>query len=65
MENKKYCMFKEHKDINAVFYYQECKKYMCNKCGNYHTGLFENHHLYNLDKEINEVFIGICKEEKH
>ena len=66
MENKKKkCSFKEHKDIYAIYYCQECKIFMCNKCINHHQGLFENHNLNNLDKEINEIFFDICKEKNH
>ena len=58
----KKCSFKEHKDIDAIYYCQECKIFMCNKCLNHHQGLFENHNLNNLDKETNEIFFDICKE---
>ena len=66
MENKKKkCSFKEHKDIDAIYYCQECKIFMCNKCINHHQGLFENHNINNLDKDDNEIFIDICKEINH
>ena len=66
MENiKKKCAFKDHKEVDAVNYCIECKKYMCNKCSNYHSGLFEEHHQYNINKEIKEIFVEICKEENH
>ena len=65
MENKKKkCSFKEHRDIDAISYCNECKISICNKCINYHQGLFENHHLYNLDND-KEIFIDICKEKNH
>jgi len=38
---------------------------MLNKCLNYHPEIHENHQNYNLDKNINEIFTGQCKEEKH
>ena len=38
---------------------------MCNKCEKLHSGLFNHHHLYNLDKDINDIFTGFCKEENH
>ena len=63
-EQKKKCAYKEHKDIIAISYCQECKIYICNKCLNYHQGLFENHHCTNLD-DNNEIFIDICKEKNH
>lgn len=54
---KKKCSFKEHKEIDAINY--------CNKCLNYHKGLYENHNLYNLEVGIKEIFTGLCNEEKH
>ena len=38
---------------------------MCNKCLNYHKEYLNNHHTYNLDKNSDEIFTGICKEENH
>ena len=38
---------------------------MCNKCLNLHNGLFENHQQYNIDKNNNDIFIDICKENGH
>ena len=39
---------------------------MCNKCENIHEKLFKKyHHCYKLDKDINEIFTGLCKEENH
>ena len=65
MENqKKKCSFKEHKNIEAISYCQDCKIYICNKCSNYHQGLFENHHLNNLDNN-KDIFIEICEEKNH
>ena len=65
MENIKKCSFKEHQEINATSYCRECRNYMCNKCDNIHSGYCPNHHKYNLDKDINEIFTGFCKEENH
>ena len=65
MDNQKKCSAKKHSDINAISYFMECNIYMCNKCINLHSELHENHHNYNLDKNIQEIFTGICKEEKH
>ena len=66
MENKtKKCSSKKHKEIDAVFYCPECHIYLCHKCENYHSDLFETHHCYNLNANIYEVFTGICKEEDH
>ena len=64
MEIKK-CSGMEHSEINAVIFCQECKLYMCNKCEKMHSGLCFKHHTYKLDKEVNEIFTGFCKEENH
>ena len=65
MENVKYCSLKDHKEIKAIIYCHECKNYMCNKCDNIHSGLCPNHHKYNLDKDLKEIFTGFCKEQNH
>ena len=63
----KKCSLKKHEQNEAIFYCQECKIYMCNKCENYHSELFPNHKKYKLDTNINinEIFTGFCKEENH
>jgi len=66
MENKKKkCSSKKHSEIDAVNYCQECKLALCNKCLNLHSELHENHTLYNLDKDIFDIFTDICKYENH
>ena len=66
MENKKKkCASKNHIEIDAITYCPECKVYMCNKCEQFHSELFQNHHSFDLYKDINEIFTGICKESKH
>lgn len=62
--NKK-CSLKKHSEIDAISFCVECNVYMCNKCLNYHNEFLENHHKYNLDKHLDEIFTGICKEENH
>ena len=64
IHNKK-CSFKEHKEIEATAYCEQCKIYMCKKCTEYHKGLFEQHLSFSLDKNIKEIFTGFCKEENH
>ena len=66
MEKNK-CSLKKHSEIDAINYCKECKIYLCNKCQNLHSELFENqnHHLYGIDKDINELFIDICQIENH
>ena len=66
MKNKnEKCSFKEHKEINAMSYCQECNIYMCNKCSNHHQQLFYDHFIHDLDKSVNEIFINICKVNNH
>ena len=66
MENKsEKCSSKKHEEINAICYCQECKIYMCNKCENFHSELFQNHHQYKLEKDMNVIFTGFCKEKDH
>ena len=51
MEDKSItCSKKLHEKIDAIIYCQECDIYMCNKCKQSHSDLFESHHLHNLDK---------------
>ena len=61
----KKCSSKKHKEINAVFYCGNCKIYICNKCQNYHSDLFENHNLYKIDKNIPEISFLNCNEKGH
>ena len=61
----KKCSSKKHKEINAVFYCGNCKIYICNKCQNSHSDLFENHNLYNIDKNIPEISFLNCNEKGH
>ena len=62
---KNKCSSKKHSDINATIYCQECERCLCNKCLNFHSELFENHHLINFGKDKKEIFISICKEKGH
>ena len=61
----KKCSQIEHRESDAITYCQECHLFMCKKCENSHLILFKNHHKFSLDKDINEVFTGICKEKNH
>ena len=66
MESKNQkCSLKEHKEIDAIIFCQECKIYMCNKCEKHHSSLFQNHHSMTLDMDIKEIFTGLCKIENH
>ena len=61
------CSKKDHKEITSIKYCQECKIYMCKDCDNFHSNLFSEHHLFNLDQKenIEEIFTGLCKEQNH
>ena len=62
---KKKCSLDEHKEIEAIFYCQECKVNMCKQCEKAHSKLLKNHHIYSLDKDINEIFTGLCTKPNH
>ena len=51
MEAEIKCSMEEHKEINAIKFCPECRIYMCNKCDNFHSSLFKNHHPLNNNKE--------------
>ena len=58
------CSSKKHENIDAILFCQACKVYMCNKCSNHHSELFEDHIKYDLKEDI-EFFTGICSEPNH
>ena len=62
---KQKCSLNEHNDVDAIFYCQECRIYMCNECEKTHSGLLKNHHFYEINKNINEIFTGLCTEPNH
>ena len=65
MENlDKKCSSSKHEEY-AIMFCQSCKVYMCNKCANFHSELFQNRITVNLNKEVNYIFTGICQEENH
>ena len=63
IQNKK-CSSKKH-DIDAINYCDSCKIFMCNKCSNLHSELFESHQPLKLSKDMKEIFTGVCKESSH
>ena len=65
MENSKKCSNKNHREIEATNYCIECNVYLCKKCLIYHSELLEAHHISKLDKNINEIFTGLCPELNH
>ena len=58
------CSSSKHSDVNAVSFCPDCKKYFCNKCQNFHSEIFENHKVINLNQK-DEIFVDKCKEENH
>lgn len=65
MNAKKKCSLKKHSDIDAISFCSECNVFLCNKCLNIHLEYLENHHTHNFDKNFEDIFTGICKEENH
>ena len=61
---KKKCSNEDHKDHDAISYCQNCKIYICNKCSNFHQGLFKSNLTSNFNKD-QELFIDLCKEKNH
>ena len=59
------CSSKEDENIDAISYCGECKIYMCNKCEKYHSKLFFSHQIFSLDKKVDDIFTGFCKEQNH
>ena len=59
------CSCKKHEEIFAIHYCIQCKIYLCKKCDNFHSELFQNHKINNLDSNINEILAENCKEEGH
>ena len=60
-----YCSSKEHERIKAISYCKKCEIYMCNKCEIIHSKLCQNHQIFKLDKDLNEIFTGYCQEKNH
>ena len=59
------CSKKNHEKSDAIIYCKECNIYMCNNCKQYHSDLFDNHTQYPWDKDIKDIFTGICKDDNH
>ena len=64
---KKKCSSIEHREIDAVIYCTKCQVYMCNKCEQFHSNLFQIHKNFVIDneKESEDIFTGLCKEKDH
>ena len=59
------CSSKEHEKIDAKIYCRKCEIYMCSKCESIHSNLCQNHQIFTLEKNNDELFTGFCKEENH
>ena len=64
-KDSKKCSSQKHKEVNAVSYCEICKVYMCNKCQNLHSELFEQHNVYKIDKDNQEIPYLYCEEKEH
>ena len=64
-DNNKKCSLEEHKEKDANFYCIQCRVNMCNKCESFHSKLCKKHKVLPLDKNIDEIFTGCCKEKNH
>ena len=66
MENNlQKCSCEGHKELDAIFFCPICKIFLCNKCEKHHSILFKNHIVQSLDKDIKEIFTGLCQIENH
>ena len=63
--DKNKCSLDEHKEIDSKSICIKCNIYMCNKCESLHSKLFPNHKTFNSEKNINEIYTGLCKERQH
>ena len=61
------CSLAEHNNIDAIYFCDICKIYMCYKCNKFHSELFKKHNPKRCReiKETEEIFIGLCLEENH
>ena len=64
MDSKK-CSSKRHEETDAILFCQECNIFLCNKCEIHHSEIFQDHHQFKLDKNLDDIFTGFCKEDKH
>jgi len=59
------CSSTDHENIDAIIFCHICKVYLCNKCENFHSKLFQNHEIQKITKEKNNFFSNICSEKNH
>jgi len=67
MELKSKCSSKKHGNIEANVYCKDCNIFLCNKCQNFHSDLFQNHKICEINKSNfdKEIFTGFCGEQNH
>ena len=63
--NMKKCSSKEHSNINAFLFCNNCQVYLCKKCESFHSNLFHNHSLFKLDQDIKDIFKKKKKKDNH
>ena len=63
--DKPKCSSIEHIKTDAIIFCNICKVYLCNKCENYHSKIFQNHPTQDLKKEKINFFSDICPEKNH
>ena len=61
----KKCSSKKHIEEDAIVYCQECRLYLCKKCNYFHSELFQDHHQYDLNGKVKNIFTGLCQEINH
>ena len=60
------CSSVEHSKIDAIIFCQACNVFYCNKCqNNFHSKIFPNHPIKNLNKVKIDIFTNICNEHNH
>ena len=63
--DKQKCSSIDHIKTDAIIYCNICKVYLCNKCENFHSKIFQNHPTQDLIKEKINFFSDICSEKNH
>ena len=67
MENNNYkCSRKDHLNVDANIFCQNCKTFLCKECEEtFHSKIFSNHEIKKLNNEKELLFLGICHESNH
>ena len=51
MDKEIKCSLNKHSDVKAIAFCMECNKFMCNKCRQLHSDLFDDHFPSLMDIE--------------